>query len=91
MDQGYSFKIITSLDGLENLPGLVYPTKEDQRELLQAVLLANESDADLGGDVLDAKGDLPNSVMSRVGGPSAQRAGAGKVTRIAGNINSLSG
>jgi DNA excision repair protein ERCC-3 len=91
VDQGYSFKIITSLDGLESLPGLVYPTVADQIALLQAVLLANESDADLGSDVKDAKGDLPNLVMSRVGGPSARKDALGQVTRVVGNINSLSG
>lgn len=91
VDQGYSFKIITSLDGLESLPGLVYPTVADQIALLQAVLLANESDADLGSDVKDAKGDLPNLVMSRVGGPSARKDAHSQVTRVVGNINNLSG
>lgn len=91
VDQGYSFKIITSLDGLEALPGLVYPTTEDQVALLHAVLTASEADAELGSDMKDAKGDLPNSVMSRVGGPLARRDGVEQVTRVVGNINTLSG
>lgn len=95
IDQGYAFKVITSLDGLESLPGLVYPTREEQVELLQAVLLANESEADLGTDVKDVEGDLPGSVTSKsFGGPSSARDGGakvGKATRVAGTLNALSG
>ena len=42
IDQGYAFKIITHLHGLENLPGLAYSTVRERRELLQEVLLKNE-------------------------------------------------
>ena len=92
IDQGYAFKVITSLDGLDSLPGLVYPTKEEQVELLQAVLLANESEADLGTDIKDVEGDLPGSVTSKsFGGPSSGKNGAGKATRVSGTLNALSG
>lgn len=40
---------------------MVYPTKEEQRELLQAVLLANESEADLGTDVKGVEGEMEGS------------------------------
>lgn len=55
------------------MPDLVYPTREQQIELLQSVLLANESEADIGGDVQDKEGDLPSSLVSRTGGGGASR------------------
>lgn len=94
LSQGYAFKVITSLDGLESLPGLVYPTKEEQIELLQSVLVANESDADIGGDVRgDEGGSHPRSGASKNAGGSAVRRNAAvpKADRVAGSLNALSG
>jgi DNA excision repair protein ERCC-3 len=51
IDQGYAFKVIIYLDGLEKLPDLVYKTKDEQIELISSILLANESGEDLGSDV----------------------------------------
>lgn len=51
IDQGYAFRVITHLTGQEKLPDLVYRTQAEQIELLQSVLIANESDADLGNDM----------------------------------------
>lgn len=45
VDQGYAFKIITHLNGMENLPNLAYSTPKERRELLQEVLLKNEEAA----------------------------------------------
>lgn len=76
IDQGYAFKVITHLDGLEELPELVYKTKDEQIELLSSVLLANESEAEAGTDVKAAEGDLAGTVTSKhFGGPmkGAQR------------------
>ncbi|KFA53824.1 hypothetical protein S40293_01682 [Stachybotrys chartarum IBT 40293] len=39
VDQGYAFKIITRLDALEELPGLLFSTERERRELLLRVLL----------------------------------------------------
>lgn len=78
-------------EGIENLPDLVYPTREEQVELLQSVLLANEQDADLGSDIKDVAGDLPGSVTSKSFGGPTSRGGAGKATRIVGSLNALSG
>ncbi|GAA6058537.1 hypothetical protein JCM10212_006976 [Sporobolomyces blumeae] len=95
VDQGYAFKVITSLEGLNQLDNLVYPTKSEQIELLQSVLLASESDADLGTDVSASKGDLAGSITSNAfGGPSvsgARKDGAGQATRVAGSLQALSG
>lgn len=46
IDQGYAFKVITNLEGFSETSGLVYETQKEQLELLQSVLLANETDAD---------------------------------------------
>ena len=50
IDQGYAFKVITHLDGLGDLPNLVYKTRDEQVELLSLVLGANESEASHGPD-----------------------------------------
>ena len=84
--QGYAFKVITALDGMENMPGLVYASRSEQIELLQSVLLANESDADIGTDV--RPGDEDRQVVRQQtyrGGPAAQ------ATRTAGSLVALSG
>ena len=84
IDQGYAFKIITHLDGLENLPELVYKTQDEQIELLQSVLIANDNDADLGTDVRAVEGDLAGTVTSKhFGFPAAQRT-SGSLTALSG-------
>ncbi|KPV78366.1 uncharacterized protein RHOBADRAFT_47882 [Rhodotorula graminis WP1] len=93
VDQGYAFKVITSLDGLEQLDNLVYPTRAEQIELLQSVLLASETDADRAA----AAGEDDGMGAKDVGGfggtpaPFGRRDGAPQATRIAGNLQALSG
>ncbi|RFU33454.1 hypothetical protein B7463_g2860, partial [Scytalidium lignicola] len=43
VDQGYAFKVITHLQGIENLPGLAFSTPAERRELLQNVMIQNEA------------------------------------------------
>ncbi|XP_029460993.1 LOW QUALITY PROTEIN: general transcription and DNA repair factor IIH helicase subunit XPB [Rhinatrema bivittatum] len=45
VDQGYSFKVITKLAGMEE-EELSFSTKEDQQQLLQKVLAASDLDAE---------------------------------------------
>lgn len=45
IDQGYAFKVITHLDGMEKDTSLHFSTKKEQLELLTDVLAANEADA----------------------------------------------
>ncbi|XP_069092843.1 general transcription and DNA repair factor IIH helicase/translocase subunit XPB isoform X2 [Pleurodeles waltl] len=45
VDQGYSFKVITKLAGMEE-EELAYSTKEEQQQLLQKVLAASDLDAE---------------------------------------------
>lgn len=86
IDQGYSFKVITELDGLKTMPGLVYKTKDEQIELMQEVLTAKDSDADLGADVKAGEDDLAGSITSKhFGFPNA---GA---TRTSGSLAAMAG
>jgi DNA excision repair protein ERCC-3 len=87
IDQGYAFKVITHLDGLESLPGLVYKTRDEQIELLSSVLLANESEADLGTDIRAGEGDLAGTVTSKDFGPLKFP----PVQRSTGSLTALSG
>ncbi|GAA6036658.1 hypothetical protein JCM8097_001279 [Rhodosporidiobolus ruineniae] len=89
VDQGYAFKVITSLEGLDQLDNLVYPTKAEQIELLQSVLLASETDADVGGDDTG----MGKEVVRGTPGPgaAARRDGAPQATRVAGSLQALAG
>ncbi|RDX57483.1 DNA helicase [Lentinus brumalis] len=88
IDQGYAFKVITHLEGLDDLPGLVYKTRDEQIELLSSVLLANESEADLGSDIRANEGDLAGTVTSKDFGMPTK---AAAVQRTTGSLTALSG
>ncbi|KAI0370381.1 DNA helicase [Pilatotrama ljubarskyi] len=88
IDQGYAFKVITHLDGLEELPGLVYKSRDEQIELLSSVLLANESEADLGTDVRAGEGDLAGTITSKDFGMPTK---VPTVQRTTGSLTALSG
>jgi DNA excision repair protein ERCC-3 len=96
-DQGYSFHVITKLDGISELPGLVYPTKSEQIELLQSVLLASEDKADVGGDVKGHADDLAGVTTSKdfgkpgVSGTHKTKGGVATAKRIPGSLTALSG
>ena len=87
VDQGYAFKVITHLKGLESLPNLAYASAHDQRELLQNVLLQNAESASVGdyGDEFD---DTKSSGGSRAGTPKPS---GSKAKRTTGNLASLAG
>ncbi|KAJ1800889.1 DNA repair helicase RAD25 [Coemansia sp. RSA 2399] len=80
VDQGYSFKVITQLEGMDECPDLVYNDVESQKRLLHAVRMASEADADLERE--DGFGD------GRAGGSKKTAKG---VKRAAGSLKSLSG
>lgn len=46
VNQGYAYKVITKLSGMDEEPDLFYKTREEQGQLLQQVLLASDTDAD---------------------------------------------
>ncbi|PPQ88714.1 hypothetical protein CVT25_009478 [Psilocybe cyanescens] len=88
IDQGYAFKVITHLDGLESLPDLVYRTQDEQIELLQSVLIANDNEAELGSDIRHVEGDLAGTVTSKdFGGPMKFP----PTQRTTGSLSALSG
>ncbi|RSL54998.1 putative DNA repair helicase ercc3 [Fusarium duplospermum] len=42
VDQGYAFKVITQLAGIQNIPGLAFSTATERQELLKRTLIDNE-------------------------------------------------
>ncbi|KAF2744921.1 DNA repair helicase rad25 [Sporormia fimetaria CBS 119925] len=81
VDQGYSFKVITRLEGLENSPDLKLRTVQDRREWLWSVIMAK--DEDLDREVLD--GDMYNKLAAR--GKNKNKG----AKRTAGTLSELSG
>ena len=75
VNQGYSYKVITTLKGMDE-EELFFKSREDQQQLLQQVLQANDTDAE----------------EERIPGmDSAVRSGAPGFVRKAGNMSSISG
>lgn len=85
VDQGYAFKVITHLQGIENLPNLAYASPAERRELLQEVMLQNETSA----DVEHVDDDLFSSRSSGPRGKSGMNKKGAR--RTAGMLSDLSG
>ena len=88
VDQGYAFKVITHLQGIENLPNLAYSSPAERRELLQEVMLQNETAAE--AETID---DDP---WSRLSGGSTNKKKSAEMAkkgakRTAGMLSDLSG
>ncbi|KAF8501393.1 P-loop containing nucleoside triphosphate hydrolase protein [Russula emetica] len=90
IDQGYAFKVITQLDGMENVKDLVYKTREEQIELVTTVLMQAESAADLGTDIRGGEGDLAGTITSKDFGAPVQSK-APDAHRTMGSLTALSG
>ncbi|OBT78633.1 DNA excision repair protein ERCC-3 [Pseudogymnoascus sp. 05NY08] len=85
VDQGYAFKVITHLQGIENLPGLAFSTPAERRELLQNVMIQNEGAFDsekIADDLFSVSGagGNRNATFRKKG-----------VRRTAGTLGELSG
>jgi DNA excision repair protein ERCC-3 len=81
VDQGYAFKVITRLDGMETMPELAFTNPSERRELLMDVLLARDEDANeehIEGDAFSSK----------YAGKNKKKTG---VRRAAGTLSELSG
>ncbi|PZC74438.1 hypothetical protein B5X24_HaOG207841 [Helicoverpa armigera] len=67
VNQGYSYKVITELKGMDTEPDLLYGTREEQGMLLQQVLAASETECEeereggVGGGVARRPGALNNN------------------------------
>lgn len=83
VDQGYAFKVITHLSGMEQLPDLAYSTARERRELLQQVLLKNEDAA--GVEIGD---DLDTNFISK---EKRMKLESSNATRSAGSLAGLAG
>jgi DNA excision repair protein ERCC-3 len=83
VDQGYAFKVITHLTGMEQLPDLAFNTPAERRELLQAILLANDADLELDdrGDDLFHTNDGSKKAMKK---KANARRTAGALSDLAG-------
>jgi|SRR6266850_2032946 len=90
IDQGYAFKVITQLDGMDNMKDLVYKTREEQIELVTTVLMQSESAADLGTDIRGGEGDLAGTITSKDFGAPGQSKAPG-AHRTMGSLTALSG
>ncbi|KAF2703390.1 DNA repair helicase rad25 [Pleomassaria siparia CBS 279.74] len=84
VDQGYAFKVITRLEGMELNTNLAFYTPQDRRELLMDILLSKETDA----DTENIKGDMFGSTFASTGRKGRRKAN-GK--RTAGTLSELSG
>ena len=98
VDQGYAFKVITQLSGIESLPGLAFKTHSERVELLQHVLIQQETNADIANveqideDLFSGRsGAFLGSSAS--GGKKVKGGGmaGGAVRRQAGSLAELAG
>ncbi|XP_065905045.1 general transcription and DNA repair factor IIH helicase/translocase subunit XPB-like [Dysidea avara] len=77
VNQGYSFKVITRLAGMDVEPNLSLTSKKEQEDLLRQVLAATDADADEEGAIQTKSGSKHNQT--------------GGVNRRAGSMAALSG
>ncbi|WVQ63251.1 uncharacterized protein L199_001402 [Kwoniella botswanensis] len=82
IDQGYAFKVITELHGLETMPNLVFPTKAQQISLLEEVLNTGDAAAETadhymrlnnGKHMKRPAGNQPSSLSNQSSMPAVQR------------------
>jgi DNA excision repair protein ERCC-3 len=81
VDQGYAFKVITHLQGLNEMPDLAFRTPAERRELLQNVMIHNETDTSNDYEDVD-------DLFHRVDGSKPKKKGA---RRTAGMLSELAG
>lgn len=87
VDQGYAFKVITSLGNLSETPDLAFATPQERRELLQRTLVDNEKGVE---DDIETD-DLFGKTSGRGRGGGGRKGGTSGVRRIAGTLGELSG
>jgi DNA excision repair protein ERCC-3 len=87
VDQGYAFKVITHLNGIDRMPNLAFATHQERMSLLQDVLLQSET----AGDVEDIKDDLFGDRYVSKAQQRKRQGGMKGVKRQAGTLSSLAG
>jgi DNA excision repair protein ERCC-3 len=97
VDQGYAFKVITKLVGIEKTPDLAFRTAAEQRESLQGALVDNETavDDEFGADDLwggeKSGGKGKKNTVRRVAGYLDQLSGVQNMAYIERNTSSNKG
>ncbi|KAH8108243.1 DNA repair helicase rad25 [Phellopilus nigrolimitatus] len=82
INRGCTFKVVAHLKAMLDF---AYRTRDEQIELISAVLLANESDAEVGGDLRVGEGGLPGMVTAKdFGGPGQRDGGVPAAKRMTG-------
>ncbi|KAK6631181.1 hypothetical protein RUM43_014277 [Polyplax serrata] len=74
VNQGYSYKVITQLAGMEEEPDMFYKTRDEQGQLLQQVLAANDTDAE--EERIPGEGGKPGFTAHRRTGNISSLSGA---------------
>uniref|UniRef100_A0A0V0G770 General transcription and DNA repair factor IIH helicase/translocase subunit XPB n=1 Tax=Triatoma dimidiata TaxID=72491 RepID=A0A0V0G770_TRIDM len=74
INQGYSYKVITKLAGLDEDPDIMYSDRDEQGSLLQQVLAASEVDAD--EEKIPGEGPKPWGGVRRAQGSIGSMSGA---------------
>jgi DNA excision repair protein ERCC-3 len=89
VDQGYAFKVITHLSGIDRLPGLAFATRNEQIELLKAVAVdAATASADTEQIEDDIWGDS-SKFARRAGGTSKKYKRSGGMLADLGGGNHM--
>lgn len=83
VDQGYAFKVITHLQGIEQMPDLAFTTAAERRELLQNVMIHNETDTSNDYENVDDLFDRINDNKQKNKKKGARRT-AGMLSELAG-------
>jgi DNA excision repair protein ERCC-3 len=78
VDQGYAFKVITHLQGIEKLPGLAFSTLAERKELLEEVVLQN---AEAGGQEKD---DFDNAHGLSYNARAKNKRSMGRLSELSG-------
>lgn len=85
VDQGYAFKVITHLQGIEKLPGLAYESAQERRELLQNVMLQNAQNSDAFAIERETDGGMfDRTRYDFKGGNAKYKRTTGKLSELAG-------
>lgn len=80
IDQGYSFKVITHLNGVESFPDKAFPTLEEQLSLLQQIAVYDEDDVNDEPEMDDFEKQTVKS-----GGTLSSLSGVGEMAYIEHN------
>ncbi|KAI9163432.1 DNA excision repair ERCC-3 [Paramyrothecium foliicola] len=86
VDQGYAFKVITQLAGLDQMPDLAFATPDERSELLQRTLVDNEKLAEDDVEKDDLFGNMKPG-RGRSGTKVAVRRTTGMLGELSGGQN----